>query len=124
MRIPRSITTAAALVLALATAGWTAFHIELSSSHPQAEQTLEEAPTEVWLRFSVQPDTARSSFSIRGPEGRVELGEIVVGDEPEVLRADVVGALPAGDYTVSWVAAPMDDHAVRGRFGFTVAAAR
>jgi len=54
----------------------------------------------------------------------VELGEIEVGDKEEVVRASVVGEMPAGTYTVSWIAAPTDDHTVRGRFDFTVGEAQ
>jgi len=109
---------------ALLLAGWTAFHLELAASFPEADQSLAEAPAEIWLEFSVMPDMERSSFSVRGPDGKVDLGEISVGDTPEVVRADVVGAMPPGSYTLSWVGAPMEDHAVRGRFTFSVGESR
>ena len=101
---------------------WTVFHIELVGSLPRADQVLDAAPKEVWLEFSTNPDTARSTFSIRGPAGGVELGEVVMDaeDDPTVLRAVVEGEMPPGSYNVSWVAAPMEDHAVRGRFSFTI----
>ena len=101
---------------------WTLFHIELVDSLPRADQVLDAAPKEVWLEFSTNPDTARSTFSIRGPAGGVDLGEVVMDaeDDPTVLKAVVEGEMPPGAYTVSWVAAPMEDHAVRGRFSFTI----
>ncbi len=108
------ISTAAHLV------GWSPFHIELDASFPDEDQELSEAPTEVWLEFSVPVDLERSSFSVRGEEGSVDLGEISVGDSPEVIQASVDDELAPGSYTISWVAAPMDDHTVRGRFVFTV----
>jgi methionine-rich copper-binding protein CopC len=103
---------------------WTTFHLDLVDSLPKEDQVLEEAPEVVWLEFSAVPDMSRSSFSIRGPEGGVELGEMEAGDEEEVIRARVVGEMPAGTYTLSWVGAPIDDHTVRGRFDFTIESAQ
>jgi methionine-rich copper-binding protein CopC len=96
---------------------WTTFHLDLVDSLPKEDQVLEEAPEVVWLEFSAAPDMSRSSFSIRGPEGGVELGEMEAGDEEEVIRARVVGEMPAGR-------APIDDHTVRGRFDFTIESAQ
>lgn len=98
----------------------TPFHLDLLDSFPDEEEVLTEAPETVWLEFSGPPDMSRSSFSVRGPDGAVSLGEIQVGEQPEVIQANVQGAMPPGTYTVAWVAAPMDDHAVRGRFEFSV----
>ena len=122
MSSPRALATAVVLSSAVLLMGWTTFHIELNASFPDEDQALTEAPEEVWLEFSVPVDMERSSFSIRGEDGSVDLAEISAGDSPEFLRADVDGSLAAGTYTVSWVAAPLDDHAVRGRFKFSVQA--
>lgn len=111
-----------ALLVPLMLGAWTFFHIELEDSFPKADQILETTPTELWLKFSTLPDTARSTFSVRGSEGAVALGAIVYDSktDPTVLRATVAEALQVGTYTVSWVAAPLGDHAVRGRFDFSV----
>ncbi len=111
-----------ALASPLLLTGSAALHLELVDSYPEAEQVLEESPPEIWLQFSVQPDMEQTSFSVRGPAGAVELGEIVTGDSPEVIKAPVATSLAAGEYTLSWVGAPMDDHPVRGRYTFQVAA--
>jgi methionine-rich copper-binding protein CopC len=113
------------LLMLVLVSAWTAFHIELVDSLPKADQVLETAPDTVWLKFKPAPDASRSSFSISGPVGVIDLSEINLdpGDET-VLQASVEGELVPGDYLVSWVAAPMDDHAVRGRFGFTIAERR
>jgi methionine-rich copper-binding protein CopC len=121
----RSIRFSALLaVLPLTLAAALPMHLELVDSYPKEEQVLTESPAEIWLRFSVAPDMEQTSFSVRGPDGSVELGTIAVGDASEVIRATVTGELGAGEYTLSWVGAPPDDHAVRGRYTFTVAAAR
>lgn len=119
------VAAVAALALPTLVAAWSgALHLELVDSYPEAEQVLEESPAEIWLRFSVQPDMEQTSFSVRGPDGAVELGEIVTGDSPEVIEAPVAAPLATGEYTLSWVGAPVDDHPVRGRYTFQVSAQR
>lgn len=118
MTLRRSIPALLAAPLILG--AWTIFHLDLVDSLPKEDQVLQEAPEVVWLEFSAAPDMSRSSFSIRGPAGGVELGEMEAGDKDEVIRARVVGDMPAGTYTLSWVGAPVDDHTVRGRFEFTI----
>lgn len=112
----------AALLGPLLAGAWTVFHIELTDSMPNADQVLAEAPQEIWLKFSVTPDAPRSSFSVHGPDGSVALDSIRWDGEkePTVLRAKVKGEMVPGAYTVSWAAAPLEDHAVRGRFGFSI----
>ena len=124
MKNPRAIAGLLTLAGSVLLVGWTAFHLELAASFPEADQSLAEAPTEIWLQFTVAADMAKSGFSVEGPDGNVELGEITEGESPEVIRAEVVGAMPAGSYTLSWVGAPLDDHAVRGRLNFSVDAPR
>lgn len=113
-------TWVAAVAFSLGALAWTAFHLDIVDSYPKPDQTLEGPPAEVWLEFSTAPDQMRSSFSVRGPAGAVELGAVAAGATPKILRADVKGPLAPGSYTVSWVGAPPGDHAVRGRFAFTV----
>ena len=117
-------TIPALLVLSLMLVGWSTFHLEIVASVPDEDEVLQEAPEVVWLEFTAAADLARSSFSIRGPDGTVELGDIEAGDTDEVIRAAVLGEMPAGAYTVSWVGAPVDDHTVRGRFDFTIETAQ
>ena len=114
------LTVAASLLFV----GWTAFHVELDASYPEADAVLSEAPTEIWLQFSVITDMERSSFSVQGPGGKVELGDISAGEEPEMIKAEVKGEMPPGDYRVAWVGAPLEDHAVQGRFNFSIEAGR
>ena len=120
----RTLAGGLTVVASLLLVGWTAFHVELDASYPDADSVLSEAPTEIWLQFSVIPDMERSSFSVQGPGGAVELGDFSAGEELEVIRAEVKGGMPPGDYKVSWVGAPLDDHAVQGRFGFSIEAGR
>lgn len=66
------------LILALFLVGayGASFHMELIESLPGENVTLASAPEEVWLKFNEPPDVSRTSFSIRGPEGSVELDSI------------------------------------------------
>lgn len=119
-RLRIAVTTAFALSLL----GATTVHLELTASFPKADAELEAAPDEIWLEFSAEPDLEQSGFLLNGPGGYVELGEIQVGENGKTLEAAVEGAMPEGDYRVSWTAAPVDDHAVRGRYSFRVVGAR
>ena len=98
------------------------YHIDLRESFPKADQLLEEAPQEIWLEFSVQPDTSRSTFTLRGPSGGVALSAILwnATEDPTFLRANVEGEMLPGAYTIAWVAAPLDDHGDRGQIKFTI----
>lgn len=120
----KKISALAALALPLLLAASAPLHLELVDSHPKADAVVEEPPTEIWLRFSVEPDMEQTSFSVRGPSGAVELGEIAKGEGPEVIRAALVEPMGDGEYTLSWVGAPADDHPVRGRYTFTIATLR
>ncbi len=121
-RIPVSALAALAIPFLLTAA--TSFHIEVTASFPEADQELEASPDQIWIQFSVVPDMEQTSFSVRGANGRVALGEIRVGDAPEIITAEVSSPLAAGEYTLSWVGAAADDHPERGRFAFTVGETR
>lgn len=118
MKSLRRFLTVAALPALVA--GWTVLHIEVDAAFPAVDGSVATAPDSVWIDFSTTPDPERSSFSIRGPAGAVALTDMRIGENPEFMHARVEGSMPAGTYTVSWIAAPMDDHTVRGRYEFTV----
>jgi copper transport protein len=101
---------------------WTVRHIEVRESLPKENQVLAESPQEIWVKFNVPPDTSQSTFTVRGPAGSVALDTIRWDPEvdPTVLRAKVEGQVPEGDYIISWIAAPIDDHGGRGRIPFSI----
>ncbi len=111
------VFSAIALSLVAATP---ALHIELVKSTPSADAVLDAAPAELVLTFSAELDYARSAVTLRGPNGSVKLSDRVTTEDPKALKVAVEGAMPAGRYTVSWTAAPLDDHGGRGRFAFQV----
>jgi len=80
---------------------------------------MAESPSEIWLRFNQPLDVAKCGVGVRGPNGAVELAKVVLTDSVS-MSAKIPTALPPGEYTVSWLGTPIDDHAVRGRYKFTV----
>jgi methionine-rich copper-binding protein CopC len=98
-------------------------HLELVDSRPKEDEVVTEPPVEIWLRFSQPPDVEQSGISVRGPGGAVGLDEVTLADSLS-LAAKILDSLESGEYTVSWRAAPHDDHAVRGRYNFTVESSR
>jgi methionine-rich copper-binding protein CopC len=114
----------ATLTLSVATlmlTGAAYMHLTLVDSRPKEGATVAESPTNIWLRYNQRPDVSRSGISVRGPDGAVALGKAEQADSLS-LSAKVMMALEPGEYTVSWLAAAYDDHAIRGRYKFTVEA--
>ncbi|MFW6201260.1 MAG: copper resistance CopC family protein [Gemmatimonadota bacterium] len=121
-RLTVSAIATAALVGATALTAAADLHLELRDSRPEADAALERPPEQVRLWFNVAPDTSRTTVSLRGPNGSIEMGKIQTTDDPTSVVAPVLGEdLPAGAYTVVWVGAEPGDHTVRGRFEFEVA---
>lgn len=100
-------------------------HLALEKSLPAEDAVLAEAPEEIRLFFSQEPQTAGTSLRLMAADStRVATGDLKASaDDPSVFAAPVTGAMPDGLYTVVWRAMAMDGHVVRGEFSFTVAAA-
>jgi methionine-rich copper-binding protein CopC len=99
---------------------WAARHLELLGSTPKKDQTVASAPIDIALIFSESVDSVRTTVSLEGPAGPVELGPVRMQDERLVVLAKVTGAVPAGTYTVAWVAAAPEEDPIRGNYKFTV----
>ena len=96
-------------------------HIELVSSHPAADTVLTSPPTELLLTFSADLDFPRSAVTMRSTDGAsIQLGDPQTTNDPRQMKLAIMDEMDAGTYTVSWVAAPKDDHGGRGRYGFEV----
>ena len=99
--------------------GASSFHLTLIDSRPKEDAALAEPPTEIWLRFNEPLDIGKCGIGVRGPTGAVELAKPVLTDSVS-MSAKISAVLEPGEYTVSWLGTPLNDHAVRGRYKFTV----
>ena len=95
-------------------------HLELLSSAPKKDQTVGSAPIDIALIFSESVDSARTSVSLQGPTGAVEMAPIRLQDEGLLVLAKVMGTATAGTYTVSWEAAAPAEDPIKGTFRYTV----
>ena len=50
----------------------------------------------------------------------VKLGDPQTTSDPRQMKLSIDESLDAGRYTVTWVAAPKDDHGGSGRFSFEI----
>lgn len=94
-----------------------ALHLRLTRSEP-AKDSVVTAPTELKLWFSQKPQLRLSRVTLTGPSGAVATGALV--QDSLLLRAPITGTMSSGAYTVSWVTASSDGHAIKGTFGFRV----
>jgi methionine-rich copper-binding protein CopC len=116
MKLGLAVTTLAAAAIFL---GAAPVHLTLIDSNPKEDALLAESPDQIWLRFNESLDVAKCGIGVRGPEGAVELAKVELVDSVSI-SAKVLSPLSPGQYTVSWLGTPVNDHAVRGRYKFSV----
>ena len=96
-------------------------HIELVSSNPRADTVLDVAPQELLLTFSADLDFDESIATMQSSQRTpVKLGDPQATSNPRQMKLSIDESLGAGRYTVTWVAAPKDDHSGSGRFSFEI----
>lgn len=115
------------IVAMLASLNWASpalAHAQLDSSSPAPSSVLEVAPAEIRLDFNEPITPIARSIEIYNQEGqRIVLGEALVSPEdPSVLVAGDVPAIPDGLYVVAWRAVSNDGHAVEGAYSFQIGA--
>jgi methionine-rich copper-binding protein CopC len=94
-------------------------HVELISSSPESGDNLDAAPTDVTITFDDELDPDLSSFTVTDADG----GDIG-GGEVDLTVADrnvMTGAVSIADpgiYTVAYMVAGIDGHAIDGTFSF------
>jgi len=111
--------TVGLLVVSTALVGASSFHLTLIDSKPREDAVVAESPSEIWLRFNEALDVTKCGIGVRGPNGAVELTKVTLTDSVS-MSAKILAPLAPGEYTVSWLGTPLNDHAVRGRYKFTV----
>ncbi len=110
-----------AILLSLAHAPSALAHAHLRGAVPAEGATVAAAP-EVILTFSEALEPKFSRIEVRDATGRrLDQGAPIVtpGNARQVRMA--LPLLPAGRYSVLWVAVSVDTHRTEGSFSFTVA---
>jgi copper transport protein len=100
-------------------------HGVLRKSEPANGAVLRVAPRAIRLTFSEPPQLAFTRVELIGPDSqRVTLSPLRVAapDSTGVVVADVLGALRAGRYRITWQITSADGHPVRGTVAFRIAA--
>lgn len=113
-----------AIVASIAWASPVSAHAQLDTSTPAPSAVLESAPSEISLDFNELVTPVARSIEIYNQEGqRIVLGEALVSpDDPSVLIAGDVPAIPDGLYVVAWRAVSDDGHAIEGAYSFQIGA--
>jgi copper transport protein len=97
-------------------------HAKLIRSQPKAKETLSQAPKFVELWFSEALEAGLNSIEVKNQQGtRVDRGEVTLSEGNTKAQIEL-GELSPGVYTVVWKSLSADQHAIRGRFSFSVAA--
>nr|WP_205163990.1 copper resistance CopC family protein [Arthrobacter roseus] len=111
-----------ALLLAFAgllpASGPAAAHDQISGTDPADGATVAQAPEEVALTFTGNPQGIGSEVQVMDTEGTDwATGEVKIVDN-QAIQLLKPGA-PAGDYTVNWRVVSADAHPIEGSFTFT-----
>lgn len=105
----RRILPAVISVLLAACASGTEY-TPIINSEPAADSIQTRMPRTLRLYYNALPDVERSSLSLIGPEGEVELRGLhtMAADD---LMIEIMEPLANGDYAVHWTAIVGDDPA-------------
>jgi hypothetical protein len=109
------------LLLFLTVAGPLAFaHSRPVSMDPAANATV-ASPQKVIMHFTGDLEPRFSSITVRSATGHVvNKGASAVSSGDAKLMTVALPPLPAGIYTVDWVAVAMDSHRMQSSYKFTV----
>ena len=105
------------LLMALG-AGAACAHAFLDHANPAVGSTVQRAPRDVALSFTLNIDAASSNVQVRDSSGaRVDEGKAQISGN--TMRIGLK-ALKPGSYRVRWRVLSVDGHNAEGSFGFTV----
>ena len=97
-------------------------HAMLVRSQPPAKAVLKEPPKNVQLWFSEELEVQFSSIVVTDQNGkRVDRNDTSPIDTKKTIQVSLED-LAGGTYTVDWKALATDQHTMKGKFTFTVAA--
>jgi copper resistance protein C len=93
-------------------------HAFLDHATPAVGSTMQRAPREVALSFTLSIDAASSNIQVTDSSGaRVDQGKAQISGN--TMRVGLK-ALKPGPYRVRWHVLSVDGHNTEGNFGFTV----
>jgi copper resistance protein C len=108
------------LLLLAVSAPLASAHSHPVSMEPAANATT-PAPKKVIMHFSEDLEPKFSSITVSNEAGRVVSKQAsVVNSTDAKLMTVTLPPLPAGVYTVHWVAVAVDSHRTQGAYNFTV----
>lgn len=118
-RFAFSFATGVAMTLSAVTMAFA--HAHLVRATPTAGGTVQEAPTEVLLRFNEKLESAFSSVVVRDSAGKqVDKHDAQVDKADRLLMRVSLPPLTPGTYKVEWRVMSADTHKVNGNFTFVV----
>src|SRR3954469_17674987 len=120
---PVGLAVVATLLLVLGSARGVGAHSNYERSDPPANAVVAQAPNQVRVWFSEEPETRLSELQIMdASRRRVDRSDMTaVPGDPRALMIDVQDNLAPGTYTVVWkTLSAVDGHTARGAFPFTV----
>jgi copper transport protein len=118
---PRSLAFLLLLALVLPFRS-AAAHPRLMRAVPAAASHVQTMPRAVSLTFNEPLTIALSRLTLLDPAGQpVALDSLRFAPaDTKTLTAKILGATPAGRYTVKWQAAGADGHPMRGEYTFVL----
>ena len=97
-------------------------HAKFLRSRPASGATLDAPPRLVELWFSADVSQGFSSVEVTDSGGRrVDRGEVTFAEGGKKAQVEL-GEMPGGSYNVVWRVVSKDEHTIRGKFTFKVAA--
>lgn len=97
-------------------------HTKLVRSQPKAKEILSQPPKSIELWFTEYLEPGLTTIEVSDAQrNRVGKGSVTLS-EGNKKAAIELGQLGAGVYTVVWKTVSADQHAIRGRFSFSVTA--
>ncbi|HZR98843.1 MAG TPA: FixH family protein [Chloroflexota bacterium] len=123
--IQLGLAALAVALLVLGSARGAAAHANYERSDPPANAILTDAPSQVRVWFSEEPEPRFSELQVfDASRRRVDRDDLTaVPGDGRALMIDLQGGLAPGTYTVVWkTLSTVDGHPARGAFPFTVGA--
>ena len=94
-------------------------HAVLVRSSPAINATVEGPDVPVTIKFSSRVDGARSTLTLKSPDGQARPLTIEQQSSPDTVTAHAPRLVP-GEYAIQWQVLATDGHVTRGEIPFRV----